>query len=162
MSKSASCGGDRVKIVLCACFRPNVHAARRTGVPSLLCDVSKQHVARPASSYSRDGLVLKNLSERPQRYKMDLSALGFTTTPFRLKGKSQSGIVNAHCTLNLSLHDEARTGRRSNKSRDIGWAHRWPTSVNFGGGNWTCPQNWLRTSSSVLPHSISTRRPVRA
>jgi hypothetical protein len=43
-------GCSRVKIALCACFPPNVHAAPGTGVPGLLCDVSKQHVAEGHSN----------------------------------------------------------------------------------------------------------------
>jgi hypothetical protein len=51
LSKSASRrDDDRVKIALCACFPPKVHAALAPGVPGLLCDVSKQHVAEGHSN----------------------------------------------------------------------------------------------------------------
>src|ERR1700751_3447510 len=42
-------------------------------------------------SYRQDGFVLKNLSDRPRRYKVDLSALGFTAMHYRLTSRSQSG-----------------------------------------------------------------------
>jgi hypothetical protein len=59
-------------------------------------------------SYSQGGFVLKNLSDRPRRYKVDLSALGFTAAHYRLTSKSQSGIVDAHSTLTLPALEEAR------------------------------------------------------
>jgi hypothetical protein len=59
-------------------------------------------------SYGQDGFVLKNLSDRPRRYKVDLSAPGFAATHYRLRSKSQSGIVGARCTLTLSAQEEAR------------------------------------------------------
>ena len=59
-------------------------------------------------SYSQDGFVLKNLSDKPRRYKVDLSAPGFAATHYRLRSKSQSGIVGARCTLTLSAQEEAR------------------------------------------------------
>ena len=52
--------------------------------------------------------MLKNLSDRPRRYKVDLSALGFAATHYRLTSKSQSEIVGAHSTLTLSAQEEAR------------------------------------------------------
>jgi hypothetical protein len=59
-------------------------------------------------SYSQDGFVLKNLSDRSRRYKVDLSALGLAATHYRLTSKSQSGIVAARSTLTLSAQEEAR------------------------------------------------------
>lgn len=59
-------------------------------------------------SFSQDGFVLKNLSDRPRRYEVDLSALGFKTTRFQLKSGSGSSTVNAHSTVTLSPHQEAR------------------------------------------------------
>jgi hypothetical protein len=57
--------------------------------------------------YSQDGFVLKNLSDTPRRYKVDLSALGFAATQFRLKSKSQTVIAGTRSTLTLSAHEEA-------------------------------------------------------
>jgi hypothetical protein len=59
-------------------------------------------------SYSQDGFVLKNLSDRPRRYEVDLSAPGFAATHYRLRSRSQSGIVGARSTLTLSAQEEAR------------------------------------------------------
>jgi hypothetical protein len=59
-------------------------------------------------SYSQDGFVLKNLSGRPRRYKVDLSALGFTAMHYRLTSKSQSGTVDVHSALTLPAQEEAR------------------------------------------------------
>jgi hypothetical protein len=49
-SLRAAGGGDRVKIALCACFPPKVHAVPEPVAPGLLCDVSKQHVAEGHSN----------------------------------------------------------------------------------------------------------------
>jgi hypothetical protein len=57
--------------------------------------------------YNQDGFVLKNLSDKPRRFKVDLSALGFAVTHYRLKSKSQSEITGARSTLTLSAHEEA-------------------------------------------------------
>jgi hypothetical protein len=59
-------------------------------------------------SYSQDGFVLKNLSDRPRRYKVDLSALGFAATHYQLSSKSLSEVVGASSTLTLSAYEEAR------------------------------------------------------
>ena len=58
-------------------------------------------------SFSEDGFVLKNLSDRPRRYKVDLSALGFAATRYRLRSRSGGGIVDARSTLTLSAQEEA-------------------------------------------------------
>ena len=52
-------------------------------------------------SFSEDGFVLKNLSDRPRRYKVDLSALGFAATRYRLRSRSGGGIVDARSTADL-------------------------------------------------------------
>jgi hypothetical protein len=59
-------------------------------------------------SYSENGFELKNLSDRPRRYKVDLSALGFGATRYRLSSRSGGGIVGAHSTLTLPAQEEAR------------------------------------------------------
>ncbi|WP_158750606.1 hypothetical protein [Acidobacterium sp. S8] len=59
-------------------------------------------------SYSQDGFVLKNLSDRPRRYKVDLSALAFAATHYQLSSKSLSEVVGARSTLTLSAQEEAR------------------------------------------------------
>lgn len=58
-------------------------------------------------SYSRDGFSLKNLSDKPRRYKVDLSALGFASSQYRLKSKLQTVTVGARSTLTLSADEEA-------------------------------------------------------
>jgi len=59
-------------------------------------------------SYSEGGFVLKNLSNKPRRYTVDLSALGFHATRYRLSSQSRNGIVGSRSTLILSAQDEAR------------------------------------------------------
>ena len=59
-------------------------------------------------SVSKDGFVLKNLSDKPRRYKVDLSALGFAATRYRLRIRSGDGIVDARSTLTLPAQEEAR------------------------------------------------------
>jgi hypothetical protein len=58
--------------------------------------------------YSQDGFVLKNLSDKPRRYKVDLSALGFAATHYQLSSKSLNGVVGVRSTLTLSAQEEAR------------------------------------------------------
>jgi hypothetical protein len=58
-------------------------------------------------SFNEDGFVLKNLSDKPRRYKVDLSALGFVATRYRLRSGSVDGLVDAHSTLTLSPQEEA-------------------------------------------------------
>ena len=57
---------------------------------------------------SKDGFALKNLSDKQRRYKVDLSALGFAATRYRLRNRYETRIVNARSTLTLSAHEEAR------------------------------------------------------
>jgi hypothetical protein len=57
-------------------------------------------------SYSDSGFVLKNLSDKPRRVKVDLSALGSAGQRYRLKSKSRSGIVGQHSTLTLAAQEE--------------------------------------------------------
>ncbi|HEV2708589.1 MAG TPA: hypothetical protein VGU67_00105 [Edaphobacter sp.] len=59
-------------------------------------------------SYSENGFVLKNLSDKPLRYKVDLSALGFDATHYRLRSTSGNRTVGAHSTLTLPAQEEAR------------------------------------------------------
>lgn len=58
--------------------------------------------------YSQDGFTLKNLSDRSRRYMVDLSALGFDATHYRLVGPSQRRIVTARSVLTLLPHEEVR------------------------------------------------------
>ncbi len=58
-------------------------------------------------NFSEDGFVLKNLSDRPKRYKVDLSALGFAATRYRVRSRSGGQIVDARSTLTLSAQEEA-------------------------------------------------------
>ena len=59
-------------------------------------------------TFRKDGFVLKNLSDKPRRFKVDLSALGFANIHFSLRIGSKEGTVGAHSTLTLSAHEEAR------------------------------------------------------
>lgn len=55
-------------------------------------------------SYGADGFVLKNLSSKRRRFKVDLSALGETTAFYRLRGQP----VVANATITLAPQEEAR------------------------------------------------------
>jgi hypothetical protein len=59
-------------------------------------------------SYNQDGFVLKNLSDKPRRFKVDLSALGFSAANYQLRSGSQGGVVGARSTLTLAAQEEAR------------------------------------------------------
>ncbi|UWZ84336.1 glucosidase family protein [Occallatibacter riparius] len=59
-------------------------------------------------SSNKDGFVLKNLSDKPRRYKVDLSALGSATVHYRLESRTTRGIVGARSTITLPAHGEAR------------------------------------------------------
>lgn len=58
--------------------------------------------------YSQDGFTLKNLSDKSRRYSIDLSALGFSTTHYRMVGRSQREVVTARSMLTLAPHEEVR------------------------------------------------------
>lgn len=58
-------------------------------------------------SYNKEGFVLKNLSDRPRRYKVDLSALGFSAAHYQLSSRSGNRIVGAHSVLTLPAQEEA-------------------------------------------------------
>jgi hypothetical protein len=59
-------------------------------------------------TYSRDGFVLKNLSDRPRRFSVDLSALGFGARQYRLSSKAGGRLVGARSTLTVPAHEEVR------------------------------------------------------
>jgi hypothetical protein len=59
-------------------------------------------------SYSESGFVLKNLSDKPRRFEVDLSALGFAAMQYRLRSKSESRMVGQRSTVTLSALEEAR------------------------------------------------------
>jgi hypothetical protein len=59
-------------------------------------------------SFSKDGFVLKNLSDKPRLCKVDLSALGFAAMRYRLRSRSGDGIVDARSTLTLLAQEEVR------------------------------------------------------
>ena len=59
-------------------------------------------------TFSEDGFVLKNLSDKPRRFNVDLSALGYTEKHFRLRNGSKERTVDGRSTLTLSANEEAR------------------------------------------------------
>jgi len=59
-------------------------------------------------SYSENGFTLKNLSGKPRRFKVDLSALSFAATHYRLSSNSGSRVVGPRSTVILSAQEEAR------------------------------------------------------
>ena len=59
-------------------------------------------------SYSEDGFMLKNLSDKPRRYEVDLSALGLAAAHYRLKSKAGTQTVGPRLTLTLAAQEEAR------------------------------------------------------
>lgn len=58
--------------------------------------------------YSRDGFVLRNLSSRPRRFRVDLSALGFAANHFLFSSKSGTRIVGPLSVVTLYPQQEAR------------------------------------------------------
>lgn len=59
-------------------------------------------------SYDENGFVLKNLSDKRRRFKVDLSALGAGTLHYRLANKSSGGILGKDSSIALSPQEEAR------------------------------------------------------
>jgi len=59
-------------------------------------------------SYDENGFALKNLSDQPRRFKVDLSAFGPGSAQYRLKSSSSNGIVDARSSLTLAAQEEAR------------------------------------------------------
>jgi hypothetical protein len=59
-------------------------------------------------TFSEDGFVIKNLSNKSRRFKVDLSALGFAATRFQRKSNSGNQIVEGQSVLTLSPQEEAR------------------------------------------------------
>jgi hypothetical protein len=59
-------------------------------------------------TYSETRFVIRNLSSKPRRFNVDLSALGFAAAHFRLTSPSRSGIVGPRTTLTLAPQQEAR------------------------------------------------------
>jgi hypothetical protein len=57
-------------------------------------------------SYSDGGFMLKNLSDKPRRIKVDLSGLGYADLHYRLKSKSRSEIAGRRTTLTLAPQEE--------------------------------------------------------
>ncbi|MBS1805956.1 MAG: hypothetical protein JST28_21650 [Acidobacteria bacterium] len=62
-----------------------------------------------ALSYTRDkdGFSLKNLSDKPRRFKVDLSALAAASTRYRLKSRRGIDMVEAHAIVSLGPSEEA-------------------------------------------------------
>jgi hypothetical protein len=60
--------------------------------------------------YGEHGFVLKNLSEKSRRFKVDLTGLdaGSGTVGYRLKGKAGRGAESGRFTLELAGQEEAR------------------------------------------------------
>ena len=59
-------------------------------------------------AYSETGFVLRNLSSKPRRFQVDLSALSFATGHFRLTSPNRTGVVGPRATLTLAPQQEAR------------------------------------------------------
>lgn len=59
-------------------------------------------------TYSETGFTLKNLSGKPRRFQVNLSALSFATGHFRLSSPSRSGNVGPRTTITLAPQQEAR------------------------------------------------------
>ena len=59
-------------------------------------------------SYTRDGFVLKNLSDKRRLFKVDLSALGTAGMHYQLSSKPGGGMAGDKFTVTLSPQEEAR------------------------------------------------------
>jgi hypothetical protein len=58
-------------------------------------------------SYEKDGFVLGNLSDKPRRFTVDLSALDGRSLHYRMRSNTSSEIVGARSTVTLPAHGEA-------------------------------------------------------
>jgi len=58
-------------------------------------------------SYDKNGFMLKNLSDKPRRFKVDLSGLGAGSSTYARQSKSGAKIVDAQSTVTLSAQEEA-------------------------------------------------------
>ena len=58
-------------------------------------------------SYEKDGFVLENLSDKPRRFAVDLSALGGGSLQYRMRSKTSNEIVGVRSTVTLPAHEEA-------------------------------------------------------
>lgn len=58
-------------------------------------------------SFDKNGFVLKNLSDKTRRFKVDLSGLGSGGSKFQLRSNSGTKIVDALSTVTLSAQEEA-------------------------------------------------------
>lgn len=59
-------------------------------------------------TYSEDSFVLKNLSDKPRRFDVNLTSLGFATGHFHLTNQSHRQDVGPRSTLTLPAHQQAR------------------------------------------------------
>jgi len=59
-------------------------------------------------SYDQNGFVLKNLSDKRRRFKVDLSALGSDTLHYRLASRSSGATAGNGSSIVLSPQEEAR------------------------------------------------------
>ena len=59
-------------------------------------------------SYTQEGFVLRNLSDRPRRFKVDLSGLGSGNTHYRLANLPGQSTLKQSSTITLSPRQEAR------------------------------------------------------
>ncbi len=59
-------------------------------------------------SYTKDAFILKNLSTRQRRFKVDLSALGPASTHYQLRSTLASGTSAGTPTITLAPQEEAR------------------------------------------------------
>ncbi|MDE3062245.1 MAG: hypothetical protein KGJ51_04220, partial [Acidobacteriota bacterium] len=57
---------------------------------------------------SESGFVLKNLSDKPRRVRVDLSGLGSAALRYRLTSKLKNEIVGQQSVLTLAAQEEAR------------------------------------------------------
>lgn len=58
-------------------------------------------------TYSENGFTLKNLSGKPRKFKVDLSALDKAAARYRLKTADQSRIEGPQSSITLAAHEEA-------------------------------------------------------
>jgi hypothetical protein len=58
-------------------------------------------------TYDKNGFVLKNLSNKQRRFKVDLSSLSAGAVHYRLSSKSGSAAAGTSSTVTLSPQEEA-------------------------------------------------------
>jgi hypothetical protein len=58
-------------------------------------------------SYGEDGFRLKNLSDKPRRFRVDLTSLDSSNKRFRLRRRRKDATVGSNASITLAPQEEA-------------------------------------------------------